>query len=498
MEKIYLILILLFSTVGFSQTDFLSPPKNNGIGFTPDWTAPIYRSPVDSCGTYYNNYVGLVKATDIYFEGMRTGNGADFNPYAGRAQRFHANQPIEVSGIQFYAFQTNALVDSIMTVTILFDYDEVLDSVGVELARDTVWVTHSVFTPLLPDLEVNSVFDEPVLITDDYIIGVYTSTNDSLKIITDSALDGDGDGEGVSFAYYNNPVAPSFTGWYATLPYFGPSYDIDYLINPLVNFDLHDEFVMDNDSICPSILSAVCTDYTQVPNFADLHYNAYHATPTDRIMWNWGDGLQNAELTSLCHTYSESGTYTITLIDTLRRHHYSDPTCALEITKTIVVLDSAVANATHTATGLTAIFNGTATLSDSVAWNFGDGTEWSTEEDPTHIYTGIGDYDVWFYAYGPCNTDSVLVEVNISDASIDQNKQEITIYPNPANTEIYLKGLAVDTEIEILTILSEIVYQSKTTELTTIISTSHLSNGTYIVKLQNANTIRTNKLIIKH
>ena len=62
---------------------------------------------MDTCGAYFNNYIGLVKTSDIFFEEMRSGDGSDFTPYAGRGQRFHANQPIEVSGLQFYAFQNN-------------------------------------------------------------------------------------------------------------------------------------------------------------------------------------------------------------------------------------------------------------------------------------------------------------------------------------------------------------------------------------------------------
>ena len=86
---------------------------------------------VDTCGPYFNNYVGLVKTTLIYFEELRTGNALDFNPYGGRAQRYHANQPIEISGLQFYSFHTNLSVDSLMVVTLLFDYDEAADSIGL-------------------------------------------------------------------------------------------------------------------------------------------------------------------------------------------------------------------------------------------------------------------------------------------------------------------------------------------------------------------------------
>ena len=355
-KSVAFFLVFTFFQVSFSQFELPNAPKKLSEGVAPNWTPSPDREAVDTCGPYFNNYVGLVKTTDLYFEELRTGNAFDFNPYAGRGQRFHANQAIEISGLQFYSFQNNPLVDSLMVVTLLYDYDELIDSIGVELARDTVWVTHTAFTPLLVDLEVNSYFDEPVIVSEDYIVALYTSTNDSLKIITNSAVDGDGDGEGVSFAYYNNPVAPSFTGWYATLPIFGPSYDLDYLINPLVRYKLHDDFTLSDDSICPTIVSGACVDYTQVANFSDPHYNRFAGTPAIKVSWNWGDGFQNTNLTTLCHTYETSGTYTITLRDSIRRHDFFDFTCAIARTKTIVVLDSIVANATSTASGLSGSF----------------------------------------------------------------------------------------------------------------------------------------------
>ena len=321
--------------------------------------------------------------------------------------------------------------------------------------------SHTEFTPLLPDLEVNSYFDEPVIVDEDYVVALYTYTDDSLKIITNDP-GGDGDMEGVSFAYYENPVAPSFTGWYPTLPTFGPAYDLDYLINPLVRYQLHDGFTLDNDTICPNVVSAACVEYIQVANFSDPHYNRFWDDPTGKVLWNWGDGLQNAELTSPCHTYMESGTYTITLTDSIRRHDYFDFTCAVELTQTIVVLDSATANATHTSSGLTANFDGEAMLADSVAWDFGDGNS-STEEDPTHTYDATGTYEVWFYAYGPCNTDSIMITVVADDVSLDENELIVDVYPNPANEMVFIRGAQAGTKVELITVLGEVVYQSTST-----------------------------------
>lgn len=497
MKRIFTFLFL-FSTItlGFSQITDLSAPQSHFLSNNPSFTN-LTKTALDTCGPYFNNYVGLAKTTDVYFEELRTGDASDFNPYAGRAQRFHANQPIEVSGLQFYSFQNNETLDSLPVVTVLYDYDEALDSTGVELARDTVYVLHTEFTPLLPDIEVNSHFDDPVIVTEDYVVALYTFTNDSLKIITNDP-GGDGDGEGVSFAYYENPAAPSFTGWYATLPVFGPAYDIDYLINPLVEFQLHDGFSLTGDEVCPNIVSATCVEYVQVANFSDPHYNRDYSDPLQNIRWDWGDGFQNDDLATLCHTFEESGTFTTTLIDTLARYVFADSSCAVELTQSVLVLDSTIAAGSFTSTGLSADFLGTPTNEDSVFWDFGDGSPGSTEMDPSHTYDAPGTYDVWFYAYGPCNTDSVQFIVDASDASISENESGILIYPNPANTFVVINGITPGTTIRIVNLLGQEVAQEVAINTTSELNTSVFAPGAYFVNLILDGQTTTKKLIVKH
>ncbi|WP_070137591.1 T9SS type A sorting domain-containing protein [Crocinitomix algicola] len=495
MRKTYLLLGLLAATSAFSQSDFLTQPVSHELNTSPDWSSIETRAAEDSCGAYFNNYIGLEKTTDLYFEGLRTGSVSDFDPYAGRGQRFHAYQPIEVSGVQFYAFHTNPDEDSLMVVTLLYDYDQDIDSAGAELARDTVWVKHDAFTADLPEIEVNSYFDSPVLVEEDYIVALYTSLDDSLKIITNDPS-GDGEAEGVSFAYYDNPAAPSYTGWYNTLATFGPGYDIDYLINPRVKYKMSNDFILNSDSICPLVVSAACVEYNQFEIFSDPHYNRHADEPESKIRWYWGDGLQNEDLTELCHTYSESGTYTISMTDTIRRFEYAPSYCVVELSQTIEVLDSASANASFTHSGSTVYFDGEPFLADSVFWDFGDGNS-SSLEDPTYTYSEIGTFEAWFYVFGPCNTDSILVTVTTDDVSIAaETKAQIKMYPNPTADNFNISGISSGTIIQIHTILGEKVYQSTAQSSTVNINVSQFAKGTYFVQLKNGTESITKKLII--
>lgn len=482
----------------FAQLDELSIPTAEGSGMVPEWGV-AEKTDLDSCGAYFNTYVGFQKTSLIFFESLRTGDGVDFNSYPGRGQRYHAPQEIEISGVQFYAFHTNTLVDSLPAIVAVYDYLPLVDSIGEELARDTVWVSHTEISPFLPSIAVQGFFDEPVTVDQDYVVGMFTFTNDSLKIITNDAS-GDGAGEGVSFAYYNNPFAPSFTGWYNGLSFFGPTYDVDFLIDPMVKYKLRNEFNILNDSICPNVVSAGCVEYNQMPVFSDPHYNRFYDVPLDRIVWNWGDGLQNTALTSLCHTYAESGTYDITLTDSIRRHNVVDLECNFDLVQTITVLDSAVANFTQSSLGFTSDFTSDPGIVDSVFWDFGDGMGTSTDPNPTYVYTDLGTYDVWFYAYGPCNTDSAMTTITISDVGIEDEDDfnSFVIYPNPSNEIVNIKGIKTGTDIELLNIIGETVYRKRNIGENLAINTKDLPQGAYFVRLTNESMQATQKLIVRH
>ncbi|MEX1001549.1 MAG: T9SS type A sorting domain-containing protein [Crocinitomicaceae bacterium] len=494
MKKLLLLSITLcLGSMGFSQ---ITAPKNYSTGNAPDLSTP-FKAPGDSCGTYWNNYIALGKTTQIYYEDMRAGTPSVSGTYGGRSQRFHANQPIEISGIQFYAFETNPSVDSLMAITVLHDYTASNDSVGVELARDTVYVTRQSYTISLPLMEVNSVFDNPVTVTSDYMLTVYTPEDDSIKIISSSAPGNDGNAEGVSYFYYNNPNYLSFEGYYNVYANLGASYDLDYLISPRVKFDLHDEFTILDDEICPDVIGAGCVEYTQKPNFNDPHYNWDATTATDNIKWLWGDGFQNTDITSACHTYDTSGVYDITLYDTLRRYVFSSTNCPLELVDQITVIDSVSIDFSYINNDTWVTFTNNSSNADSVYWDLGDST-FTSDWDPFHMYDSVGTYSVTLYAYNECFMDSATMDVTVDNLSVGENNLNFEVYPNPANDLVVIKGLKNSGQIEIINILGETVRRFSANSTSEQIQVSDLSSGTYFVRVTTDHNQLTKKLVIKH
>lgn len=493
MKKNLLAVFALISfTSSFSQGN--APTPNQSTIGAPDW-GYVTKSAGDSCGAYFNNYIGLTKTSGVLQEYMRTGDIVNDFYYAGRAQRFTVSQPVEVSGVEFYAYETSTL-DSVMVITTLHSYLPIPDSIGPELARDTVYVKHTAFTLVLPNIAVQSYFDTPIVMNSDFIIAMHSTEDEELVITTNNYSVNDGNGENLSYALYMNPDYPTFDEWVSVSDYFGEDYD--YLMSPLVKFDLYNPFTILNDTICPDAINAGCVSYTQVGNFTNHLYNAQSSSPTTHNRWLWGDGFQNVDLMSACHTYANAGTFDINLRDTLFRHDFASPYCIVDVTQPILALDLPVPSFTFVQDGLTADFTNTSTNSDSVWWDFGDASAGTDLNNPSHSYTTVGSFDVWLYAFNQCSTDSTMLTVLTDDLGFETNAATLEIYPNPANTQFVIAGLNGDAQIEVLNILGEKVYSIRSNNSQESISVANLPTGTYFVKISQNDKMVTKKLVVKH
>lgn len=495
MKKLYTLLsLIIFSTAVLAQN---APDLPISAGSTPVFQN-MAKAAGDSCGAYFNNYIGLEKTSTAYIQELRTGNVGDASWYGGMAQHFFANQPIEVSGIEFYAYQDTPGVDSLMTICILNEYDAGNDSVGVELARDTVYVKHTTFSILLPNISVQSYFDAPVTVTADYVVTVENATDSSLQLIVSDPSAFDGQGEGLGFYYYNNPNYPSFINYTNQLTVWGAAWDFDALINPLVKFDLNDGFILSDDTICPNVVGAACVNYTQLPNYADNHYNGYATSQTDHIFWLWGDGFQNTNITTACHTYANSGDFNITLRDTFRRHDFNSPICVSEVIMPIHVIPDVIPSFTFIPNGTIVDFTNTSTSSDSVWWDFGDTLAGSGLNDPQHTFPTIGTYDVWLHAFNECSEDSIMIQVTVDDVSIENYDFNFKVYPNPSNNSVNITGLTDGASVELINILGESIRNYKIIGSSINFPTEELSNGTYFLRVSTSYGQVTKKLLVRH
>ncbi|WP_243630203.1 PKD domain-containing protein [Taibaiella soli] len=136
------------------------------------------------------------------------------------------------------------------------------------------------------------------------------------------------------------------------------------------------------------------------------------STGSASYQWNFGDG-GTSTAASPTHTYTASGTYTVTLIA-------SNGSCTDTITKTGFVNVSSGLNPAFTYSSPACVGHPvTFTITNAfpyVFWDFGDGTTAINLAAPTHVYSAPGNYTVKLYGgNGTCvDSTSTVITVNAS------------------------------------------------------------------------------------
>ncbi|MDB5283492.1 MAG: hypothetical protein JWO06_2567 [Bacteroidota bacterium] len=114
------------------------------------------------------------------------------------------------------------------------------------------------------------------------------------------------------------------------------------------------------------------------------------ATNISGYNWNFGDGSSNSTLPHPSHVYSASGNYLVTLIVQSIQGCFD----TLQQSITVYPLPDASFTVTPGCVNLATAFTSAAANISSYDWNFGDGSQTSTQQSPSHIYTSLAAYTV--------------------------------------------------------------------------------------------------------
>ena len=179
--------------------------------------------------------------------------------------------------------------------------------------------------------------------------------------------------------------------------------------------------------ICKTIVvTAPCNmipdfTWTATPNnplAIEFHNTSTNTAVTDSIRWTFGDGSSSNQLNPV-HIYAAPGTYTVCL-RILRYYAGTTQPCVREICKTVVIPPLCVLNVNFSSqpdSGNALLIKFTnlsvpVTATDSLFWNFGDGTTLIGVQgnpnvaNPTHNYANAGNYNVCLIVKKHSNTIS--------------------------------------------------------------------------------------------
>lgn len=230
-------------------------------------------------------------------------------------------------------------------------------------------------------------------------------------------------------------------------------------------------------------------------------------TTVDAMTYEWfiPDGFPSFSTeTSPSIHFAESGVYPVLLVATgpggvdsieleITIEVAEAPIAAFEASDEIVPLDEA----------LITFVNGSL-HSDGSYWSFGDGF-FSTDDDPWHLFTAVGDYYVSLIALnGGCPNDTMtkLIKVIAVSDLAEELENQIFIYPNPSIDHIYLGAKVTMNQPFSYVIFDN---QGRTVQVgqfpnlaqNQLISLNQIAAGTYILKLDFDGTIVAKSLVIE-
>ena len=128
------------------------------------------------------------------------------------------------------------------------------------------------------------------------------------------------------------------------------------------------------------------------------------------LAWQFpGGNPATSSLSNPSVTWNTAGVYIVTLTA-------SNSAGSNTSTATITVNPGPTAGFTYQIGGLTAVFANTSVNGDSYIWNFGDGSDPSTQANPSHTYAQAGSYTVTLNATNECGTVTITQTVVVQGA----------------------------------------------------------------------------------
>ena len=137
-------------------------------------------------------------------------------------------------------------------------------------------------------------------------------------------------------------------------------------------------------------------------------------------------------------------------------------------------------------------------------WDFGDDSPVSFEKNPSHSYSANGIYNVTLTVGNACRSNTISTSINYTGLNTDEflleeNNNDLQIFPNPASNSFNISGMIGSYTIQILDVLGKQLQTFSNAEQNMKIDISNVTTGLYFVKfVNNGNNHQfTKKIIVK-
>jgi PKD repeat protein len=234
-------------------------------------------------------------------------------------------------------------------------------------------------------------------------------------------------------------------------------------------------------------------------NTLTLGLQPQFVAPNTNYQWlSPGAAQASSTLTNYTATYTQSGTYSITLIAR------NSTGLADTSTETVVVevLSAPMAAFTYSVLSSSGVvtFTNQSVGGTSYLWNFGNTNQLlSNAPSVTHVYYATGDYVVTLVASNACGASVIQTNLVIGSVETDQiaTTEGWLLYPNPATESLWIVApteLTDMPQLRIIDLMGRTVAQTLMQGQSTQVQVGNLASGVYLVQIDGGAVLRFVKI----
>lgn len=472
MKKIYYIVfcLFLFGAVQ-SQTSKIPAPASVQASIK----SKINLVQNVSCGTDTIVYPYFKESKLTTSDTFRT----DFmnETTSASSQTYLLNDSVMVHGIQFYGSSNqNGAVTNSSTLVRAYLYT-------VNGTYQPMTKIDSADVTIGPYDYYEAIFTTPRAVAQNFAVAVMSVTNDTLiTILNNAGSPGNATnyGEGLGYRLYLGT-------WYPAAVGFGQ--DMEYLIFPIVSYDVDAQFTMVNDSACAGESLTFTNTSSPLLSSRVFNINVFNdywnlATSDSTFFWNYGETSGVTYSMNGSHTYSAGATRQVSLGAVMGGYYTG---CFDSSAQMIEVINNPVADFTFSGMNEPQIdFFNASYAADSYMWNFGDGST-SMAEDTVHTYTANGSYTVTLIAYSDfCGSDTVTQTITITTVGVaDAGETAVKAYFNNESKTLQITSSMNDATVGVYDMLGQVISETTIPAGKSIIELNSVVAGTYIVRVNS-------------
>lgn len=406
----------------------------------------------------------------------------------GYAMYYDAPQGITVSGFCFYGRAIGNTANTLPVTCSLYDFNPA-DTLpfGAALVQGTVQVDTSYHGGNMNAMKYTVLFSQPVTMYNGYIVALETDGSLPLKIYGNNS--GDGGFEKLALAKYN--------GYWLNMIQFAA--DLDFYIEPIVDYELGAEITFADDSLCSPGTFFIGGAAPGVTYHRMYNQRAFNNT----VLQGFTMEVLGATLPYTVDTFYTATTPGPVAVSFTNSIIGWTVNCSVTVVDTVWMLDTPVANFNTIGNGLLVDFFADSPYASNLSWDMGDGTTYGNQQIISHTFPSAGSYTVTMIADNECGTDTVSAVFVVPFTGINEQlamAPQFTLYPNPATDDGFINynGTTSIKSLEVFNMSGALVYGTTPTVRNGIIELplQGVSPGLYFVRLIDENGLSASKKLV--